>query len=81
MSYYTLLFGYNSFNDAILKNISIIAKLLERFGIIVNTLCRGFNTENAKCSQKDFIYFILLSILYILLIFLFCYYAKKYWNK
>lgn len=57
MSYYTLLFGYNSFNDAILKNTSIIAKLLERFGIIVNTLCRGFNTENAKMQPKGFYLF------------------------
>lgn len=80
MYYYTLLFRYIPFDDAILKNISIV-NLFERFGFIVNTVCTSFNTENAKCSEKDFIYFMLLSILYILLMFVICCYAKNHWNK
>lgn len=81
MNYYMLLFGYNPFNDAIIKNASIIARLFERFGFIIKTICVGFNTENVKCRDRDLIYFIFLIIIYIFLIFLICYFAKKYWNK
>ncbi len=81
MNYYTLLFGYNPLNDAIFKNNSNIVKLFERLGFIVNKVCISFNTGNAKCRDKDHVYFIFLIIIYIFLIFLICYFAKKYRNK